>query len=963
VTTATTDRALQERLEFHRKGIGLLHLGGQGGSAAYVSRNSDDTTALRTCSCRHGRADKKTCAHLRELQGAVDRCHEQWAGRSWGDVLQTTAWHRLAELLFEASRAPCARLSCSAAGTAVTLQDADGHALLRCRTLTPATVRLLDRCGVAPGIAPATSRARLLDQLLLFQLTDHERALYDRGLPTHRQAFEGSFWHRLAYHCIREYGSSGTFHPTVDEATTEFLLEFRPPEDAPLHIVLPRTAVGSALRALDLPVRPIPLVSIFKISATTEMDLDVRPQVRLMQADGHARYLEREEVERFRYGNLVWVRELGVLAELERPGRERKFVAPARMLLAASQVPRLLETLAATGTTAPVLVDTTGREVRILEAHDAIEVTAHESTPQGFWSSVDYRFGDASVSAAEILRARAAGLPFLQTPGGWIDVGAPAFEPLAALTAARHADAVNGDRVLLSPRELLRLRAFSLGPMRMTRPGGAAALMEKLLALQPATEVGAPRGLTSALRPYQRIGHEWLVFLHDNGLSGLLCDEMGLGKTHQVLALLLTLAERGGNRPFLVVCPTSVVCHWRDKIRAHAPGLALRIYHDHERELPSPDGASVVLTSYGILRNDVDKLRAVPFAVAVFDEVQQLKNSGTLGYQAAERIDARMRLGMTGTPLENDVGELKALVDLVLPGYLGTEKQFVDRFGAPSSRATEPRHTALQRALSPFLLRRRKTAVLDDLPEKTEDIRLCGLSPEQASLYRDALTAKAGPLLETLRRGESKVSYLHVFALLDILKRICDHPALALRRPEEYRAHASGKWDLFEEILNESLAGGEKVIVFTQYLGMIEMLERAMTDRGVGAATLTGSTRDRAGAVARFNSRDDCRVFLASLKAAGHGIDLVSGSVVIHYDRWWNAAREDQATDRAHRIGQRRAVQVFKLVTEGTLEQRIATMIDDKRRLMESVIRTDEPTLAKTFTREELIALLSPLLE
>lgn len=962
MTSATPDLALLERLEFHRKGIGLLHPPGERGSAAFISRGTDDANGLTTCTCARGRTKKKACAHLAELRELVDVCHAEWGGRSWGDVLQPTPWHRLAEALFEANRAPCARVRFTPTGEGHALRDGDGTALLRSRTITPSTQRLLDRCGVGPGVDPASSRAQLLDQLLLFQLTDHERALHDHGLPTHRQAFESSFWYRLAYHCVREHGATGAFHPVVDEATAEFRLEFRPPAEPPLHIVLPRTAVEAALRALDLPVRPVPLVSIFKISATTELDIDVHPQVRLMQADGHARYLEREEVERFRYGRLVWVRELGLLAELEAPNHERKFIAPTRMQLTASQVPRLLEALAEAGDAAPVLVDTKGRDVRILGAHDAIEITAHDSTAHGFWSSVHYRFGSASVPAAEILRARAAKLPFLPTPEGWVDVAAPAFEPLDALAAARDTEAIDGDRVHLSARELLRLRAFSDAPMRAPA-GGGAALVEKILALQPAVEVPAPSGLRSTLRPYQRIGHQWLAFLHDNGLSGLLCDEMGLGKTHQVLALLLTLAERGEDLPFLVVCPTSVVWHWRDKIRAHAPGLSLCIYHDQNRELPRTLTRTVVLTSFGIVRNDIEKLGATAFAVAVFDEAQQLKNSGTLGYQAAARIDARMRLGLTGTPIENDVGELKALVDLVLPGYLGTEKQFSDRFGAPAAREAHPGHAALRRVLAPFLLRRRKAGVLQELPEKTEDLRRCAPSAEQAQLYREALAAKAGPLLDSLRRRDSKIPYLHVFALLDLLKRICNHPALALRRPETYEAHASGKWDLFEEILDESLTGGEKVIVFTQYLGMIEILQRAMTSRGVGFATLTGSTRDRAGAIESFNTHADCRVFLASLKAAGHGIDLVGGSVVIHYDRWWNAAREDQATDRAHRIGQRRAVQVFKLITEGTLEERIARMIDDKRRLMESVVHTDEPELAKTFTREELMALLGPLLD
>ena len=972
LTEASPSTLPLDHLEFHRKGIGLLRprRAGERGSAAFVSRGAGDESGLKTCSCAGARSKRKTCAHLAELQELVDECHGLWRGRSWADVFQATVWYRLAERLFDADRLPCARIGLTVGGVGLALYGGDGALRLRTGTLGPSSERLLDRCGVAPGVDPALSRARLLDQLQLLQVSDHERALHERGMPTHRHAFEASFWHRLAYHCVREYGTGGAFHPAVDEGTADFVLSFHPPRlEPPLRLVLPKAAVEGALAILaaahpdqsDLQVRPIPLASIFKISATTELDLDVRPLVRVMQADGEARYLEREEVERFRYGRLVYVRELGVLAELESPDRVRRFIAPVRMQLQASQVPRLLEELGAAGDQAPALVDTEGRDIRVLKTFDALDVTPHTRDGARYWTTPRYVFGEASVPLADVLRARHEKLPFLPTRDGWVDVAAPAFEALDRLTAARDPDALDGDRVRLSPRELLSLRGGSEGPLRVQ--GAASALVERLLALQPSMPVPAPGGLLSPLRAYQKVGLDWLMFLYENELSGLLCDDMGLGKTHQVLALLATLVERGVAEPFLVVCPTSVVSHWRDKVQAHAPTLPLVLYHGQGRDLPAAEGGHIVLTSYGVLRNDIERLRGMRFAVAVFDEIQQLKNSGTLGYQAAERVDARTRVGLTGTPIENNVGELKSLVDLMLPEYLGTDRQFADRFGSTSARGAQPGHGALRRALSPFLLRRLKSAVLHELPEKTEDIRGCTLSAEQDSLYREALSAKAGPLLDTLRQADRPVPYLHVFALLNVLKRICDHPALARRCPEDHVRHASGKWDAFEEILDESLASGQKVIVFTQYLGMVDIFERALRARDIGFATLVGATRDRGAAIARFNDDDRCRVFVASLKAAGHGIDLVAGSVVIHYDRWWNAAREDQATDRAHRIGQKRAVQVFKLVTEGTLEERISTMIEDKRRLMESVVHADEPGLAKTFSREELIRLLGPLLD
>jgi SNF2 family DNA or RNA helicase len=277
--------------------------------------------------------------------------------------------------------------------------------------------------------------------------------------------------------------------------------------------------------------------------------------------------------------------------------------------------------------------------------------------------------------------------------------------------------------------------------------------------------------------------------------------------------------------------------------------------------------------------------------------------------------------------------------DLVLPGQLGT--------AAPSPRR-----------IAPFVLRRLKSAVLSELPEKIEDVRRCALSDEQRALYREALDTRGAALRAQLLRSDQPVPYLHVFALLNQLKRICDHPALARNRPADYLEWGSGKWDLFVEILGEALDGGQKVVVFSQYLGMLEIMERHLAASGTGFAKLTGATVDRGRVVARFNDDPGCRVFLGSLKAGGTGIDLVGGSVVVHYDRWWNAAREDQATDRVHRIGQRRAVQVFKLDAEGTLEERIYATIPGKRQLLDEVVAADDPHLAKVFSREELLDLL-----
>jgi len=547
-----------------------------------------------------------------------------------------------------------------------------------------------------------------------------------------------------------------------------------------------------------------------------------------------------------------------------------------------------------------------------------------------------------------------------------VDLSSDAFGHLTALLRRDEIleEARAGDKLRLTPVELLRLASSSRHPVRVEKGFDKSEILERLLNYEPSNLKEAPM-LASPLRPYQSLGFEWTRFLYENRLSGLLCDDMGLGKTHQAMALMAWLREHENEKaPFLVVCPTTVISHWRNKIREHAPMLKAHVHHGAQRNVKEAlAAADVLVTSYGVLRNDIPELAKKSFSLVIFDEIQNLKNRDTQSYRAAEALQSNMMLGLTGTPIENSLDEFKNLFDLILPGYLGTDKEFVEVYGRASAEGVLGRDNldALRRVISPFVLRRVKKDVLDELPDKIEDLRTCPLSEDQIKLYRDAISSKGATLTEQLRRRDQPIPYIHVFGLLLLLKQICDHPALVHRRPEEFEKHQSGKWDLFQELLFESLDSGQKVVVFTQFLGMINMMERLLSGLDVGFATLTGSTRNRGEVIRRFNEEPDCRVFLGSLKAGGTGIDLVAGSVVVHYDRWWNAAREDQATDRVYRIGQKKAVQVFKLVTEGTLEEKISAIIDRKRRLMESVVQADDPRLSKVFSREELIDLLEPV--
>jgi hypothetical protein len=962
-------------LEFHRTGIGLVpDRPGEKHTAIYVATVPGSGT-LRSCTCAFSK--QKTCDHLKDLSKAVAEVGLAFAAKSWEAAFEASIWYRVARLLFEGNPQASAKVRVLRVPRepvpVIRVTSPAGEDLAEYLDASPARLRFLERTGKAdPEREGIFDRAALLERLALFQATEQERMFGKAGMKTQRQTWEESFWHRLAYHCVREIETAGegrgTFHPAIDEATGNFTFLYRRPDGEPVvRFAVPRDRVRAALQLLaaeypeqeDLAVRPIPLTSIFRVTQETELDLEVRPVIRALQENGEEKFFERRDFQKFRYGNLVWIKSLGVLAELEREGRERKFKTPVHMRLQRSQVPSFLAEHAEALGEGLLVLDEPLRDRRIFKEVDRIEVSVLDLEAalerSWFWLALDYGFGSDAVSLEEILRARREGLPYLETAGGWIDLNAPAFRELDRL-----ADGARDGRFRLPASELLRLQAASGRPVKVAGDGDGAERLGNLLELRPAAPFTGAKGLATDLRPYQRIGVDWLLFLYQNRLAGLLCDDMGLGKTLQVLALIMTVLERGeAPEPFLVICPTSVLSHWRNQIHRHAPGLRPVIYHGVQRRLRGKlQPGDVLLTSYGVLRRDAEALSAIPFSLAVFDEAQNLKNRGTQSWQAADHLVADVKLGLTGTPVENSLTELKALFDLVLPGYLGTDTGFEERYGRLASEP-EDRLGELRRVISPFLLRRLKSSVLDELPEKIEDVRTCALSDDQVKLYRDAVEGRGAELARQIERtADGRLPYLHVFAVLNLLKKICDHPALALGDLGRAGELVSGKWDLYQEILAECLESGQKVVVFTQYLGMIELMARHLEGLGVGFVQLTGASVHRGEIVDRFNGDPDCRVFLGSLKAGGAGIDLVGGSAVIHYDRWWNAAKEDQATDRVYRLGQKRAVQVFKLVTEGTLEEKIAALIERKREVMASVVQEDSAELAKIFTREELLEML-----
>jgi superfamily II DNA or RNA helicase len=576
------------------------------------------------------------------------------------------------------------------------------------------------------------------------------------------------------------------------------------------------------------------------------------------------------------------------------------------------------------------------RNARTLTSDDEVVFDFAEAQDELLDLDVVFRCGGETIAAAAVAKARAQKHRLVIQGNVWLDVDDRQF---AWIEQARFS---TSGRMLVTRLEALRIRGSIRGKAVFRGDSSGRELFSLFDDLQARSDAPLPADLGMDLYGYQQTGYQWLWLLRRNGFGGLLCDDMGLGKTHQAMALIraITTAARGVEPSVLIVCPTSVLDHWREKLARYIPDVRFDVHHGTGRELRRE--ARAVLTSYGVVRSDLDRFRGRRFELLVLDEIQTIKNPDTATHQALSTIERGIAIGLTGTPVENHERELKALLDFVVPGYL--PREVADR-------------AALQRLVRPFVLRRTKQQVLPQLPPKIVDKRYCELTPGQRALYRAVIESRAMPLRAQLRAG-ARIPYIHVFAALNYLKQICNHPASVGGGMAE-EGILSGKWELFAELLDECLTSGLKVVVFSQYLAMLGLIERHLGERRVGFASIKGSTRDRGAEVRRFQEDDDCRVFTASLRAAGLGIDLTSASVVIHYDRWWNQAREDQATDRVHRLGQNKGVQVIKLITRGTLEEKIDQLVEQKAGLAHDLVRPDDPSLVKQFTPEELDELLA----
>ncbi len=463
--------------------------------------------------------------------------------------------------------------------------------------------------------------------------------------------------------------------------------------------------------------------------------------------------------------------------------------------------------------------------------------------------------------------------------------------------------------------------------------------------------------LEDVLRPYQKQGVAWLGFLRENKFGGILADEMGLGKTLQTLAFFHSChTNKKLSGPVLIVCPTSLVFNWLAEAKKFTPTLKVIALHGTGRHSRFEDIAKsdLVITSYALIRRDAEKYREMEFDTLVLDEAQHIKNHQTQNSQAVKAVKADYRVVLTGTPMENSVLDLWSILDFLMPGYLGSATDFKERYEQPITRdKDEAVQARLGRRLRPFILRRLKTEVAKDLPAKLEQISYCELTDDQLEIYKQVLAVSRKEVMDAVgANGVAKSKMIVLNALLRLRQICCDLRLLKMENAE-FTDDSSGKVAMFGELLEQAIDGGHRVLVFSQFTTMLALLKDKLTAEKIEYCYLDGSTTNRGAVVEKFQGNAKIPVFLISLKAGGVGLTLTGADTVIHFDPWWNPAVEDQATDRAHRIGQTRVVTSYKLIARGTIEEKILALQQKKRAIIKATLGGEE-TLADNLTWEEI---------
>jgi SNF2 family DNA or RNA helicase len=575
--------------------------------------------------------------------------------------------------------------------------------------------------------------------------------------------------------------------------------------------------------------------------------------------------------------------------------------------------------------------------------------------------NLELAIGDKTLSKKEFDRLMALKTPLVEVNGEWIALQPQDVRAAEAILATRP------EQLSLSVEDALRLSTGDsktiekLPVVSFEASGVLKELINNLTNNQAIAPLEAPASFRGELRPYQERGVGWLAFLERWGLGACLADDMGLGKTPQTIAFLLHLQEQGAlEEPTLIVCPTSVLGNWEREVHKFGPTLKTLVHHGDKRQkgkafAKAVKGKDVVITSYPLVYRDAKTLETVSWQGVVLDEAQNIKNPEAKQSQAVRQLPPGFRIALTGTPVENRLSELWSILDFLNPGYLGTRQFFQRRFAIPIEKYGDSDSLQTLRSLvKSFILRRLKTdrTIIQDLPEKQEMNVFCGLSAEQATLYQKIVDESLGEIEEAegiKRRGM-------ILTLLLRLKQICNHPAQYLKENTMGNSQRSGKVRRLEEMLEEAISEGDRALIFTQFSECGKLLQPYLQEKlGWETLFLYGSTRkqEREEMIDRFqNDPEGPRIFILSLKAGGTGLNLTRANHVFHFDRWWNPAVENQATDRVFRIGQTRNVQVHKFICTGTLEERINEMMESKKQLAEQTVDAGEQWLTELDTNQ-----------
>lgn len=478
-------------------------------------------------------------------------------------------------------------------------------------------------------------------------------------------------------------------------------------------------------------------------------------------------------------------------------------------------------------------------------------------------------------------------------------------------------------------------------------------LGEKVLAFTP-----VPPDVKATLRSYQADGVRWLERLRMMYLNGILADDMGLGKTLQAI-VAITQHLKKVKALSLIVCPTSLLYNWKEEFHKFNPALKVLVIDgipsSRKKLIESMMNYDVIVTSYTLLQKDIDSYKACVFSYVILDEAQHIKNRGTRNAKSVKMVQAEHRLILSGTPIENSLDELWSLFDFLMPGFLSTYERFLEKYIRVSGAEQSKNLDYLRKKVAPFILRRMKSDVLDDLPPVSEIVYHCQLSDVQLDLYRSYAESARDELVKLVKKEGFDRVQIHVLATLTRLKQICCHPAIfAKEKPE---SGDSSKYEMLLDLLQTLIEGKHKTVIFSQYTRMLQIMREDFEQKNIRFAYLDGSSKNRLEVVKQFNEDESISVFLVSLKAGGTGLNLVGADTVIHYDMWWNPAVENQATDRVHRIGQKNSVSSYKLITLGTIEEKIAEMQKKKKGLVKKVVSCDDEAIAK-LTWEDVLELL-----